>query len=548
MLACNYRDVSSPVGNIFKPGIIVEKEGAKIGIIGLGQDDIFRNTRKENIMSLEVSDMQSSVKKTATYLKENGAEIIILLSHHPINTIKNPSKVFPDVDIIIGDLIGPSAVVFGQKPLICQTASNRGAGIGFIKILQHSGKWQIEEAFHRIIPIESNNIEPDQELLQDINKFESKIDNLLDEVITNSNGKFTNSFMEESSMGYLIADSMKEASGADVALTNSGGIKSVLYPGQVTLRNLYEILPFENSLITVEIPGHDLESLIELSLTDGKSGFLQSSGIECLYSPANPSGCKIIQIDINGNPLELEATYTVAINDFMYSNTVDWPELSAGKNPLVIDVIRESFKKYLKNRNNIAPLEKPNYKTTNEDVLVRLPITSELVNLTNPVTQDSSSNYQYASLVCEMIRRETDSDFALLPSSIINKSREPLVSVTMARMLSDFTTSEGVSIVEMTGEMIRKIMSESLKAQNNISFAGFSIEKSENSFNIIPWSDRFEDELIYKVAINEHFVKFLDNATQTDLKITKRFSDIRKTFIEGLRKAKGKVELKRAFY
>ena len=47
MLACNYRDVSAPVSETFKPGIIVEKAGTKIGIIGLGHAELARNTRQE---------------------------------------------------------------------------------------------------------------------------------------------------------------------------------------------------------------------------------------------------------------------------------------------------------------------------------------------------------------------------------------------------------------------------------------------------------------------------------------------------------------------
>lgn len=548
MLACNFRDVSS-TDEIFKPCVMINKGGVKVGIIGLGQDDIARNTRKDNIINLEVSDMQASVQKTANYLKENGAEIIVLLSHHSgISSIKNIAEVFPDVDIIISDLVGQASIIFGEKPLICQTAPGRGAGVGIVKIVYQEGRWQIEQGMHRIFPIDSNNIEPDQELAQEISKFESKIDNLLDEVVTNSKAKFTHSFLEESPLGFLIADSMREAAGADVALTNSGGIKSIIYEGNVTLRNLYEILPFENNLIKVELVGNELENLIEHSLSDNKSGFLQSSGIECIYSSTNPKGCKIIQIDINGNPLELDATYSVAINDFMYANSLDWPELSAGRNPVIKGMIRESFKDYLKKRSNIVPVTKLNYEDCNENVLIKTPLTTELITLSSPVTQEAKTNYQYALLLCEMIRQETQADFALVPSSIINKTIEPLEIVTMSKIISDFNTKEGVSIIEMSGKMIMQMLEESFKAQNNLSFAGFSVEKNDKSFMIIPWKDSFELDTTYKVAINENFYTEIENVTHTTLNKVKRFSDIRKTFVDGLRKNNGKVELKRAFY
>ncbi|MBR4330301.1 MAG: 5'-nucleotidase C-terminal domain-containing protein [Candidatus Riflebacteria bacterium] len=417
-----------------------------------------------------------------------------------------------------------------------------------IKILYQSGKWQIEQGLHRILPIDSSSIEPDPELSQEISKFESKIDNLLDEVVTTSKGQFNHSFLEESTIGTLIADSMKEASGADIALTNSGGIKSVIYEGQVTLRNLYEILPFENNLMTVELKGNELETLIEQSLCDSKSGFLQSSGINCMYSTINPGGCRIIQLDINDKPIEFNAVYTVAINDFMYANSLDWPELSAGKNPKINGMIRESFKDYLKKRNSITPNTLSQYKESDDDVLIRFPLTTELVTLSQPITQDVKTHYEYATLVCEMIRRETKSDFALMPSSMVHRTREPLQIVTMSRVFSDFSTKEGVSVVEMSGKMINTVLLDSFKAQNNISFAGFSIEKTDNTFKIYPWNDSFEEDTMYKVAVNESFVEQLNRITHSTLKSNKRFSDIRRTFIDGLRKVDGKVDLKRVFY
>ena len=83
MLASNYRDVKSPIGNTFLPGKIIEKSGIKIGVVGLGHGDLLRNTRQENIIGIEISDIQSSVSKTANLLKAQGAELVILLSHHP---------------------------------------------------------------------------------------------------------------------------------------------------------------------------------------------------------------------------------------------------------------------------------------------------------------------------------------------------------------------------------------------------------------------------------------------------------------------------------
>jgi hypothetical protein len=232
----------------------------------------------------------------------------------------------------------------------------------------------------------------------------------------------------------------------------------------------------------------------------------------------------------------------------MHTNSEDWPELASGKNPLIKGMIRESFKDYLKKRKSISPLTSLNYKESTEDVVVRILMSSELVTLTNPVTQEANTGYQYAFLLAEMIRQETGADFSLIPISLINKSREPLEIVTMTRVFSDIKNKEGIYIVEMPGNVIYKLLDDSFKAQNNLAFAGLSIEKNEKSFKILPWKDSFEEDNLYKVAINENFVHYLNQLNYSNLKKVKRFCDIRRTFIDGLRNVNGKVELKRAFY
>ena len=262
MLACNYRDIASPVGETFRGSLMVEKDGIKVGVIGLGHGQLARNTRQDNIVNLEIIDMKTSVQKAAAMLREKGAEVIVLLSHHPeVGGLENPAEVFPDVDIIIGDLIGPGAVVSG-RPMICQTAPGRGGGIGMVKISYVGGKWDIAKGFQRIFTVDSSKITPDSELASEISRVEAKIDTLLDEVITTSTDSFSYSYTEESAIGTLIADCMREAAGSQVALTNSGGIKTSLGSGPVTLRNLYDILPFENNLVTVDLSGWQLENLI----------------------------------------------------------------------------------------------------------------------------------------------------------------------------------------------------------------------------------------------------------------------------------------------
>ncbi|MDD3147402.1 MAG: bifunctional UDP-sugar hydrolase/5'-nucleotidase [Candidatus Riflebacteria bacterium] len=552
MLACNYRDVTSPVGETFKGSILIEKGGIKVGIVGLGHGQLARNTRQDNIVNLEIVDMKTSVQKSAALLREKGAEVIVLLSHHPeVGGLDNPAEIFPEVDIIIGDLIGPGAVVSG-RPMVCQTAPSRGGGIGMVKISHMGGKWDIARGFQRIFTVDASKITPDNELAGEISRVEAKIDSLLDEVITTSSGNFSYSYTEESAIGNLIADCMRETAGTQVALANSGGIKTSLSSGPVSLRHLYDILPFENNLVAVDMAGWQLENLIEESLS-GKTGFLQASGISCTFSSSNPPGFRIIQIDINNKPLEFNATYSVAVNDFMHSNDFDWPELSHAGEAKVKGLIRENLEKFLRKNSVLSPVTEKRFADFEElDETLRIQALSyELASLSTPLSHDGTIESEYCRLVAETMRLETGADFAFIPVDLINRTGEALISVTPARIISDFSSSEGVKLLELDGKSLEVLIRSSMiQTGRPLAFSGFSLEKLDNDrFKILPWSGNFSGENIYKVAVTESLpLKVPGLYDISSANSRKYFNDLRRAFINGLRRRNGQVEIRRALY
>lgn len=552
MLACNYRDLTAPIGSTFKPGIIVEKAGIKVGIIGLGHGNLARNTRPDNIINVEISDLKTSVQNTANLLRTQGAEILVLLSHHPeLGSIENPADTFPEIDIIIGDLIGP-ANSYASRPMICQTAPNKGGGIGMIKVSHVGGKWDLARGFQRIFPIDSSKIAPEQELVAEISRVESKIDSLLDEVITTSTGNFNRSFNEESTIGSLITDCMLSVGKTDIALQNSGGIKSSIVAGPVTLRTLYDMLPFENNLVTVELEGWQLENIIEESLS-GKTGFLQASGLNCTYSSSNPPGFRIIQIDIGEEPLEFNKKYSLTVNDFMAGNDLDWPELKHAKSHKVLGLMRESLEGYLRKSPAVKPATTKGFNDFEglDETLRIQALSFELASLTNTISNDGTINSEYVRLVAEVARLETKADFSFVPLSLIVNTREPLQFVTPARVISDFTSSTGIKVMELKGATLEKIVRASISSASvPITFSGLSVEQlQEGAIKVYPWNGNFDPENIYKVAVTENFPMSIEGFYDLNsFKSEKYFNDIRRTFINGLRRKNGQVEIKRAIY
>lgn len=553
MLAANYRDVTSSVGNTFNPGIIVEKGGVKIGIVGIGHSDLARNTRQENIINVEISDMSSSVKQIATQLKHEGAEIIVLLSHHPnLGHTENIAQVFPDVDVIIGDFIGPPELYSHTgRPLVCQTAPARGGGVGMVKIPFVGGKWDVTSAHQRLFPIDATTVRPEADLLAEISKVEAKIDNLLDEVITLSDSTLSRSFTTECPVGNLVADSMRLAAETDIALQNSGGIRSSIDKGPVTLRNLYEVLPFENSLVSIELTGWQIENLIEVGLGDDP-GFIHASGINCIYSSSNPKGFRIIQVEINGEPINFSKTYSVAVNDFMLSNRATWPELAMSRNQMVKGLVRESFENYLRNHDKIVPSTERRFNDFEmlDETLRVQSLSFQHCFLPEPLSHNQTPDSEYLRLVAEVVRLEAGADFAFIPVGILKSRTEDLQSITATRIISDFNSDEDIFKGEVTGKVLVEIIADSFKSSPPVlAFSGLSLEMRGDDFTVYPWSGNYDDNTIFTIAITESILAKYPQLTQfSGSSFEKVFRDIRRLFLSGLRIRDGQVEIKRALF
>ncbi len=127
----------------------------------------------------------------------------------------------------------------------------------------------------------------------------------------------------EAAIGNLVADAMRSAVDADVALTNGGGIRAnKVYPPGTTLtrRDVLSELPFGNKTVLLEVSGADLRAALEngfsgIEKTAGR--FPQVSGIEVVYDPRRPAGERVIEVRRGGVTLDPDAKYTVATNDFM---------------------------------------------------------------------------------------------------------------------------------------------------------------------------------------------------------------------------------------
>ncbi len=142
---------------------------------------------------------------------------------------------------------------------------------------------------------------------------------------------------EESTMGNLIADAMRAATGADVAIMNGGGIRADrTYDAgaKLTRRDILTELPFGNVTQLTEIPGSQLLAALENGVSQVEKGsgrFPQVSGMTVVYDPTAEAGKRVSEVMIAGAALEADKLYKVAVNDFILGGGDGYGALGGGR-------------------------------------------------------------------------------------------------------------------------------------------------------------------------------------------------------------------------
>lgn len=334
--------VDSKSGKIFAdtpPFVIRQFGGIKIGIIGL----LLPETKETSSMEagLQVNDFCATARKYIPMMKAKGANMIIGLTHLSMAEDKKLAGC-AKFDLILGghehSLLQSSA---NGTPIFKMTADAREAGKFQITFNDRSGK--VESIDWEIIPV-TDKIEEDPAFASVVERYRDLLDKLAVPVGFTSvplDALALSNRTKETDIGNFIADSYRNAAGADVALVNGGSIRADLSYGRGTLtkRDVLSLLPFNNPIVKIEISGKTLRQILEHGVARSGVGedampgrFPQVSGMSFKYDTSRPAGSRVTEILVGGVPLDETRTYTLATSDFLVSRGGDgYTMLKEGK-------------------------------------------------------------------------------------------------------------------------------------------------------------------------------------------------------------------------
>jgi 5'-nucleotidase / UDP-sugar diphosphatase len=142
---------------------------------------------------------------------------------------------------------------------------------------------------------------------------------------------------EEATMGNLITDALRDATGADIAIMNGGGIRGdTTYDAgrKLTRRDILTELPFGNTTVVTELPGSQVLLALENGVSQVEKGagrFAQVSGVTFAFDAAAEPGSRVSEVMVGGAPLEADKLYKVAVNDYIVGGGDGYAALGGGR-------------------------------------------------------------------------------------------------------------------------------------------------------------------------------------------------------------------------
>jgi len=340
--------------------VLVEWNGIQVGIIGLLGDWVSDvSACASSTSNVKILDPLATAKRLCHDLKNDGAEVILVMSHCENQSVNEKLSTLPDVQL----LVAGHSKGFQSWKLNDFSMGVANGGLGGIS----SVTLTVTEGKRPRVTWPPNYVVATSER-QPYDVIDSIVSNLREEAETAGETKLGTTSISlsvrkqvvrtsETPVGNLLTDMMREYAESDIAILHSGAIccHDDIGPGLVTIHDVVNMLPHEDYVATVSLTGQQVVSMLNNSVSRAPSAdgrFLQVSGLSFEYTSDTIDRDRCFNIQVGDNTLDLSKKYSCTIPGWLlemndgYKCFADTTmPLSKEFCPSIIQVVREYFNK-----------------------------------------------------------------------------------------------------------------------------------------------------------------------------------------------------------
>lgn len=311
--------------------------GLRIGVVGLTPPSTPDLTSKGNVSGLEFALPGSDLKTRIDALRKAGVDLVVLLTLYDRSRISSEewsaiAQAHPDICVLLDyEIEEPPAIT--RDGVVIKTVSgyNQSKEIDVLDLEISGRPAKILSFSGRRLAVNHAEIDPDPKMVQVVEAATRKVQLQKKERIADFSADYQREYSTECPIGNMITDAMRHETGTEIAMQNSGGIQSDISSGEFTLGDLFNVLPFDNQVVTIDLSGSDLLELLTQSASR-RRGILQVSGLTYSYANRSNDDYELKEALIDNESIIATRTYSVSTNSFLSDGGDNFLAFRNGRN------------------------------------------------------------------------------------------------------------------------------------------------------------------------------------------------------------------------
>lgn len=346
IVATNIQTRLSPIGRLMRDRVMLDVDGIKVGLVGATTVNTPASSFPEHIRDFQFADAAVALPPVVAKLKSEGARVLLALTHIGVTADKALAQACPSLDAIIGGhshTVLAEPVIEGKIPIV--QAGEYTRYLGELRLaLNDDGTTTLTSA--RLIRLVAPETPSDPDVAKAVDAYLAPVAKAMAVLVGSLEVDIPQGGRgEDSPMASVMASALREAGNADVGFANRGGVRRALAKGPLTMGAIVEVVPFGNTLVTMDLTGAQIRSLMERSVggewvpgpngpLPGKrtAGMVQPSGLTMTFDSSKPEGQRVLELRIGDKPVANDKLYRVACTNFVADGGDKLTELTEGAN------------------------------------------------------------------------------------------------------------------------------------------------------------------------------------------------------------------------
>ena len=246
-------------GQLFtsQPYVILTVNKLRVAVIGAMTDTLRSLSQPQLLGEWHTLPVVETARKYAAELRAK-SDLIVLLGHISGEEETQFLDTVPEIPVLVtGHIHSGLDQAESRDGRVLVRVKGYGVELGRLELKVDTDKKAPASWTWKRIPVDSTKIEPAADMAREVKHWEDEVAARVDQPLAVSKRRFTKAEVKR-----LIERAMCDETGADFAFMNLGGVRDIVPQGQLKVRNIWDIMPFDNTVVVGTFKGRELPPVV----------------------------------------------------------------------------------------------------------------------------------------------------------------------------------------------------------------------------------------------------------------------------------------------